>query len=234
MGYRPRNVPPVGKRSARRKLGDTLEGFHIAPRYLLHYDEVLAEAALPGSTEDLDYALRFVDARRGLARVLEDAKAQGALHLRIIHGDPKANNVMMDDATGRAVSMIDLDTVKPGLVHYDIGDCLRSCCNPAGEELDRPDAVRFEPALCRAIFEGYLPLARAFLTETDYEYLYDAARLIAFELGLRFLTDHLEGDIYFKVRRKDHNLARALVQFKLCESIESQETAVRAIIRDMR
>jgi hypothetical protein len=94
--------------------------------------------------------------------------------------------------------------------------------------------VRFDPELCRAILKGYLPLAGTFLNEGDYDFLYDAIRLIAFELGLRFFTDYLEGNVYFKAGYREHNLARAVVQFKLMESIESQEQTLRTIIRDLR
>ena len=179
-------------------------------------------------------ACGFVAERRAWAPVLADARAQGRLRLRPIHGDPKVNNVMLDTATGQAVAMVDLDTVKPGLVHYDIGDCLRSGCNPWGEETGDWETVRFEPELCRAMLAGYLSLARDFLTEHDYAYLYDAIRLLAFELGLRFFTDYLAGNVYFKARHPEHNLVRALVQFKLTESIESQAAAIGAIIRDLR
>jgi hypothetical protein len=141
---------------------------------------------------------------------------------------------MIDDATGQAVSIVDLDTVKPGLVHYDIGDCLRSGCNLLGEETEEWELVEFDPELCRAILQGYLSLAGDFLTANDYEYIYDAIRLIAFELGLRFFTDYLEGNVYFKASHQEHNLARALVQFKLTQSIESQEEAIRLIIRNMK
>ncbi len=213
-------------------LADTLEGFHIAPRYLCHFDEVLAGARAENSPE-LGYALTFVNQRRTVVNVLEAAKAQEKLRLRAIHGDPKVNNIMIDTVTRQAISMVDLDTVKPGLVHYDIGDCLRSCCNPMGEETKRWEMVRFEPDLCRAILQGYLPLARAFLTESDNAYLFDAIHLIAFELGLRFLTDYLEGDVYFKVSHQKHNLVRALVQFKLTESIEAQESVIQDIIQDL-
>jgi Ser/Thr protein kinase RdoA (MazF antagonist) len=215
------------------KLTDTLEGFHITPRYLRYYDRVLEEKGAGRSPEE-KYVLRFVNERRAFANVLEEAKIQGKLCLRPIHGDPKVNNFMIDTATGQAVSMIDLDTVKPGLVHYDIGDCLRSCCNPLGEETEQWEAVQFEPDLCRTILQGYLPVAKAFLSEMDYEYLYDGIRLIALELGLRFFTDYLEGNVYFKVRHPKHNLARALVQFRLAESIESQEKTICAMFRDMR
>ncbi len=215
------------------RLADTLEGFHITPRYLRHYDEVMTKHSASKSPE-VNYCLEFVSKRSAWAHVLENAKAQDRLRLRPIHGDPKVNNIMMDTATGHAISIVDLDTVKPGLVHYDIGDCLRSGCNPLGEETEQWETVHFEPDLCQSILQGYLSMAREFLTENDYDYLYDAIRLIAFELGLRFFTDYLEGNVYFKARRPKHNLARALAQFKLTESIESQATAIRAIIQDMR
>jgi Ser/Thr protein kinase RdoA (MazF antagonist) len=214
------------------RLADTLPGFHLTPGYLAYYDEVLMTHGAPPSPE-VNYALHFISDRRSLAQVLEAAKAQGRLQLRPVHGDPKVNNVMLDTATGQAVAMVDLDTVKPGLVHYDIGDCLRSGCNPLGEETEHWEKVRFDPDLGRAILQGYLPLARDFLTGSDYDYLYHAIRLLAFELGLRFFTDFLAGNVYFKARHREHNLARALVQFKLTESIESQEAALRAIIRDL-
>ena len=130
------------------------------------------------------------------------------------------------------MSIVDLDTVKPGLVHYDIGDSLRSCCNPLGEDPGKPDEVRFEPELCRALLRGYVSMAKGFLTGNDFEFIYDSIRLIAYELGVRFFTDYLEGDVYFKVRDRLQNLRRALVQFRLAESIESQAQALRAIIRE--
>jgi Ser/Thr protein kinase RdoA (MazF antagonist) len=215
------------------RLSDTLEGFHITPRYMQHYDKVLAKYGA-GSSPDVQYCRRFVSERSVLAHVLENARAQGRLLLRVIHGDPKVNNIMMDTSSGQAVSIIDLDTVKPGLAHYDIGDCLRSGCNALGEETEAWEKVRFDTDFCGAILEGYLSTARKFLSGNDFEYLYESIRLIAFELGLRFFTDYLEGNVYFKVRGPEHNLARALVQFKLAESIEAQETAIRAIIREKR
>ncbi len=213
------------------RLADTLEGFHITPRYLLHYDEVLAKKRTSKSPE-VAYGLQFVSERRDWAHVLENARAKGRLRLRPIHGDPKVNNVMIDTGTGQAISIVDLDTVKPGLVHYDIGDCLRSGCNLLGEDTEQWEMVRFDPELCQAILQGYLSLAKDFLTDNDYDYLYDAIRLIAFELGLRYFTDYLEGNVYFKANHQEHNLARALIQFKLTESIESQETTIRLIIQD--
>lgn len=214
-------------------LADTLEGFHVTPLYLRHFDEVLENGRVAISRE-VDRCVRFVNARRARAHVLEDARDSGKLRLMPIHGDPKVNNVLLDSGTGLAVSIIDLDTVKPGLLHYDIGDCLRSGCNPMGEAADRWEDIRFELDLCRAVLQGYFSTARDLLTHCDIDYLFDAIRLIPFELGLRFLTDHLEGNIYFKTSRPDHNLYRALVQFQLTRSIELQEDAIRAIIRELK
>ena len=162
--------------------------------------------------------------------MLEDAKGSGQLQLRPIHGDPKVNNVLIDAASGAAIGLVDLDTVKPGLIHYYIGDCLRSACNPAGEEAADWRAVRFDTGFCAALLEGYAVAARPMLTADDVAFLYDAIRLLAFELGVRFLTDHLAGDVYFKIRQPGQNLQRALVQFALAASIEAQEAEIRAIV----
>ncbi|MGA3085142.1 MAG: aminoglycoside phosphotransferase family protein [Thermodesulfobacteriota bacterium] len=214
-------------------LADTLEGFHITPRYLRHFDEVLANLK-PRKSPEMEYAREFINRRRTLVDVLEKAKAQGKLPLRPIHGDPKVNNVMIDTHTGQAVGLVDLDTVKPGLIHYDIGDCLRSCCNPLGEDAEHREPVHFQLDFCRAVLKGYWSIAGEFLKETEYEYLFDAIHLIAFELGLRYFTDYLEGNIYFKVEQAEQNLNRAMVQFKLTESIESQEEDIQSLIRDLR
>ncbi len=214
------------------RLADPLPGFHHLPRYLRHYDQVIAQG--PGKqSPEADWCHRYVAARRAGAGVLEEAKAAGKLPRRTIHGDPKVNNVLLDAASGPAVALIDLDTVKPGLVHYDLGDCLRSGCNPLGEETGDWQAVHFDSEICRALLRGYLSQARGFLTSGDYDYLFAAIRLLPFELGLRFFTDYLAGNVYFKVRSPEHNLARALVQFRLMESIELQERVIRGIIGEL-
>jgi Ser/Thr protein kinase RdoA (MazF antagonist) len=213
-------------------LADTLEGFHVTPRYLEQFDESFSHNGHKTGAE-VQYGIDFVMARRAWAHVLEDAREHGKLVLRPVHGDPKVNNVMIEETTGRAISLVDLDTVKPGLIHYDIGDCMRSGCNPLGEETENWEAVRFEPEIGQAILTGYLSQARHFLTEADYDYLFDSIRLIAFELGVRFFTDYLAGNVYFKVKHSEHNLVRALVQFKLTESIEAHEADIRNIIQSM-
>jgi len=210
-------------------LADTLENFHVTPAYLKRYDSVSKSCS---SLDDaVDSACAFIEARRDGIDVLEAALQRGDLKQRPIHGDPKINNVMIDDASGHAVGLIDLDTVKPGLVHYDIGDCLRSCCNKAGEETDDLNTVVFDLELCEAILDGYLSVARQFLSDWDLHYLPDCIRLIPLELGLRFLTDHLEGDLYFRTDHHGHNLQRAAVQFRLTESVEQQLPQIKAMVR---
>lgn len=214
-------------------LDDTLEGYHVTPNYLRQYDEAIASHPLEAS-DMTRYCQQFVRDRREWASVLEDAKARGDIHLRPTHGDPKVNNILFDVDTHQAVSLIDLDTVKPGLVHYDIGDCLRSGCNPLGSSTQRYADVKFQAPLCQAILEGYVSSARSFLSDRDYDYIYDSIRLIAFELGLRFLTDFIAGNIYFKTSYPDQNLSRAIVQFKLVESIEHQKADIQTIINKLR
>lgn len=211
-------------------LHDTLPGFHITPHYLRIYDEVVNQKTLVKESPEIRYCHQMIAERRAWAAVLEDAKGRGELPVRIMHGDPKIDNIMICEDTGRAVSIVDLDTVKPGLVQYDIGDCLRSSCNPLGETPTTIEDVRFETDLAQAILAGYFSIAKGFLTRNDYAFIYDSIRLMTFELGLRFFTDYLAGNIYYKVRYPEHNLLRALVQFRLTESIESQETAIHAII----
>jgi hypothetical protein len=220
------------------QLADTLEGFHVTPAYLDRYDTVLdrwLDRAEPREVTEsrLVSALAFVADGRDGADVLEAACRRGELQRRPIHGDPKINNVMIDAGSGQAVGLIDLDTVKPGLVHYDIGDCLRSCCNPVGEEVTDLTTVRFDLDLCRSILEGYLTVASSFLSPADVAYLPACIRLIPFELGLRFLTDHLDGDRYFKVEKRGQNLDRALVQFSLMRSIEDQFEAIESLVQQL-
>ncbi|HPB10866.1 MAG TPA: aminoglycoside phosphotransferase family protein [Kiritimatiellia bacterium] len=213
---------------------DPLPGFHITPGYMAKYDDTLqrvpqAKERLNASMEARRMAM-FIEERRGFAATLQDAMQKGELALRLMHGDPKVNNIMIDDFTGKGTAMIDLDTVSPGLIHYDFGDALRSICNPAGEEEQNLSKVVFDLDLCSAFCKGYMAHARAFLTAADRHYLYDAIRLITFELGLRFFQDYLAGSVYFKIRQPEQNLNRARVQFRLCESIEARERPIRELL----
>jgi len=212
-------------------LHDTLPDFHVTPCYLREYARVVRAPARDDQSPQAHFCREFIAARQEQAGILENARLRGELRLQPIHGDPKLANILFSRKNGRAVSLIDLDTVKPGLVHYDIGDCIRSCCNLAGEESE-PEEVSFALASCAAILQGYLPQVASFFTDFDYRYLFAAIRLLPFELGLRFFTDHLAGDRYFKTRYPGHNLQRARVQFLLCRSIEEQESEITRLIAE--
>ncbi len=213
---------------------DPLPGFHVTSGYVGQYDRTLrskgAQARLNASMEAKRLA-KFIDERREFAVCLENAQACGELSKRMFHGDPKVNNIMIDDFTGKGTAMIDLDTVSPGLVQIDVGDAVRSICNPAGEEETNLRKVTFDDDLFLAFMKGYVKEAGSFMTDADREYLYAAVRLLPFELGLRFFQDYLAGDKYFKVRQPGQNLNRARVQFRLCEAIEAREGKIRNMIK---
>lgn len=215
------------------RLHTTRQRFHDTPWYFERLITVLAASAVDTNDADLRACLEFAAARGDRVAVLEDARRRGELRARVIHGDPKVENVLFDASSGAAVSLIDLDTVQPGLLHYDLGDCLRSACNPAGESPAEAAQARFDLDLCRALLAGYFAETRGLLTDADLYYLPDAIRLIPFELGLRFLADHLQGDTYFKVAWRGHNLHRARTQFQLTASIEAQDDAIRALVAEL-
>lgn len=211
-------------------LRDTLPGFHIAPAYLSQLDATW-DRWTGKMSDDLEHCKAFVEARRGIVPVLEEAKAAGVLPLRIMHGDPKINNFLFHTRSERVISLIDLDTVKPGLIHYDLGDCLRSACNRAGEDPADYHAVHFDLATARAILDGYFSAAGEFLSAPEYAFIVPAIRLIPLELGMRFLADYLAGNPYFRVRDPEHNLRRAQVQFQLVASIDAQAAALEGLVR---
>ena len=213
---------------------DPLPGFHITSGYLKAYDRTLQKPEareLLGASVEAKRLAKFIEERRELALCLEKAEAAGELKKRMFHGDPKVNNIMIDDVTGKGTAMIDLDTVSPGLVHMDFGDALRSICNPAGEEESNLMKVVFDEDLATAFCKGYMREAGSFMTDADREYLYDSIRLLPFELGLRFFQDYLNGNVYFKTKQPEQNLNRARVQFRLCESVEARERSIRAVLR---
>jgi Ser/Thr protein kinase RdoA (MazF antagonist) len=200
------------------RLHDTLPGFHHTPRYLAEFDNAVrqdAQGRLAAAAADV----AFAEARRKLAPLLTDLMESGMVPIRVVHNDPKVNNVMVHGATGKALCMLDLDTVKPGIVHFDFGDCVRSAANPAGEDADLND-VTFDRSRYAALSRGYLDEAHSFLTQAELEQLPVSVKVITFELGIRFLADHLRGDTYFRVTHPGHNLNRARVQFRLLESME--------------
>jgi Ser/Thr protein kinase RdoA (MazF antagonist) len=202
------------------RLHDTLPGFHHTPRYLAELDHAVRQD-VKGRLAAVDVETAFVETRKRLAQLLTDAMASCRVPVRVVHNDPKVNNVMVHAATGRALCMLDLDTVKPGIVHFDFGDCVRSAANPAGEDAPDLEGVAFDRSRYAALTRGYLEEAGSFLTQAEAELLPVSVKVITFELGVRFLADHLRGDTYFRVSRPGHNLHRSRVQFRLLECMEA-------------
>lgn len=213
------------------KLHDTLPGFHHTPGYLAEYDEALKKNR--GRALEAGAEAAFVSRRRALVPLLTDLMSRGELPLRVVHNDPKVNNFMIHKTTREALCMLDLDTVKPGIAHFDFGDCVRSAANRAGEDAEDLGAVTFDLPLFEAVTRGYLRETDAFLAKKEIELLPASVKVLTFELGIRFLADYLRGDTYFKVRYPAHNLHRARVQFKLLESIEAAEERMVSMVRDI-
>lgn len=208
-------------------LRDPLPGFHNLPGYLHDYDRVVRGGRIPGGEESA-LCLATIDRYRPQATTLEDARQAGILVLQPIHGDPKIDNFLFGQQ-GEVLGLLDLDTVAMGLVHHDLGDCLRSCCNQMGETGTGVRSITFDLPLCRALLDGYFSGPNQVLTRKQREYVFAGVLLISFELGLRFFTDHLQGNRYFKVRREDENLLRAVGQFRLANDIAEKEEDIRAM-----
>lgn len=210
-------------------LHDTLPGFHFTPRYLNEFSDALKTGVKKRVARTVAEQA-FVERRRLLAPALTELIASNEIPLRVVHNDPKVNNVMIQVGTGKALCMLDLDTVKPGIVHFDFGDCVRSAANPEGEDATDLDAVKIDLTLFKAVASGYLHEAGIFLTKKEIVTLPLSVKVITFELGLRFLIDYLKGDTYFKINYPGHNLHRARVQFKLLESIEAAQECMASIV----
>ena len=164
----------------------------------------------------------FVMQRVAETSILVDMLERGELPERITHNDTKFNNVMIDDKSGEGICVIDLDTVMPGLSLYDFGDAIRFIANPAAEDEQDLSKVVFNLEIYEYFTRGYLGEAGEFLTPLEFEQLAFSAILMTLECGMRFLTDHLQGDIYFKIHRKDQNLDRCRTQFKMIKDMEEQ------------
>lgn len=201
------------------RLHDTLPGFHHTPRYLGELDEAVRKDPR-GRRAEAQAEVEFAQRKRHLAPLLTDLMESGRVPIRVVHNDPKVNNVLIDRRTGKALCMLDLDTVKPGIVHFDFGDCVRSAANPAGEDARDLDSVVFDRSRYDALRDGYLCEASSFLARQETDLLPASVKVITFELGVRFLADHLNGDVYFRARYPGHNLHRCRVQFRLLESME--------------
>jgi aminoglycoside phosphotransferase (APT) family kinase protein len=176
----------------------------------------------------------FICQREAVTDVLLDGIAAGAIPLRVTHNDTKINNVMIDAESDEAVCVIDLDTVMPGLALYDFGDLVRSATSPAAEDETDLSKVQMQMPMFEALVEGYLDSATAFINDTEIMHLAFAGKLMTLEVGIRFLTDHIEGDVYFKTHHPNHNLDRCRTQLKLVERIEASERAMNTFVRKVR
>lgn len=214
------------------RMHDTRPDFHHTPRHLARMDEALAQADVSRRGGEVQPWLDVIDERRGGADRIERALAAGVITRRVVHGDPKLDNVLFDSERDVAVSLIDLDTVKPGVVHHDIADCLRSCCNRAGEAGTEGD-VGYDLDMCRAGLAGYFEAAGDTARDLRTVDLYEALRLIPFELGIRFLADHLAGDRYFRTDFPGQNLLRAVTQLRLSLDVERQRAAIEDEIESL-
>ncbi len=212
------------------RLNETIPDFHHTPKRL----EALV-AAIEADERNRAASVRkeidFVLARQGLTARLIDAQAQGLLPERITHNDTKLNNVMLDDVTQQGICVIDLDTVMPGLALYDFGDMVRTATSPRPEDELDLSLITMQMPMFEALVDGYLTAAHPFLTPFERENLAFSGKLITLEIGIRFLTDYLRGDVYFKTKREYHNLDRTRTQLRLVECIEAQEEAMNEVAR---
>ena len=165
--------------------------------------------------------------------VILSAMQKGKIPERITHNDTKFNNVMLDTKTGQAMCVVDLDTVMPGCALYDFGDMVRTTTSPTMEDERDLSKVKMQMPLFKKLAEGYLSTAGQFLTKSEKALIAFSGKLITFEIGLRFLTDFLSGDNYFRIHRPGHNLDRCRTQFKLVESIERQEQAMQKHVNSL-
>lgn len=168
---------------------------------------------------------------RERACLLTDLQREGRLPLRVTHNDTKIGNVLFDEKTRRALAVIDLDTVMPGLVGHDFGDAVRSAANRAKEDCKDPDKAGLDPDVFRAFSEGFLEKTASALTETEIDTLALSCFALTAELAARFLTDYLNGDPYFRISYPDHNLVRARCQLALARDMLAEKDEMDAIVR---
>ncbi len=157
---------------------------------------------------------------------------EGKIPLRITHNDTKFNNILLDE-NDKALCVIDLDTVMPGYVHYDFGDAIRTVTNTAAEDEKDLDKVRMDINLFKAYARGYLSETGKTLNDVEKDYLAFAPKLITYTIGVRFLTDFIDGDNYFKIHHEFHNRQRTRAQLKLVMSMEEQYGEMQKIIREL-
>jgi len=212
-------------------LNETIPFFHdIENRLETFWQTVTNDPA--GRVETAKNEINFVKDREEVMKTIKSLGSQGVIPLRITHNDTKFNNILLD-SDDNALCVIDLDTVMPGYVHYDFGDAIRTAANSAAEDETDLGLVYMDIELFEAYAKGYLEEMNSTLNQAEKDWLAFAPRLITFIIGLRFLTDHLDGDNYFRIHHENHNLERARTQFRLVESNEEQYEEMKRIITEL-
>mgnify|MGYP006072067607 CR=1 FL=1 len=210
------------------EVAETIPDFHNTPKRYARLMEVIA-ADPKGRLKNVAVEVSFIKQREELCKHLVELAEQGKLPVRVTHNDTKLNNVMMDSETDEAVCVIDLDTVMPGLSLYDFGDLVRTATSPAEEDEKDLSKVEMRMSMFEALAEGYIDGCDC-LTPLEIENLVIGGKLMTLEVGIRFLTDYLEGDQYFKTEYDDHNLVRSRTQLKLVECIEQKEEEMNKFV----
>lgn len=212
---------------------ETIPNFHHTR---LRFERLMQAAAADshGRLSSVRAELDFIRERENTVGILLDMAASGTIPSRVTHNDTKINNVMIDAQSDEAVCVIDLDTVMPGLSLYDFGDLVRSAVSPAAEDETDLSQVQMRMPVFEALVEGYLGAALGFLNDAEIDHLAHSGKLMTLEVGIRFLTDFLEGDVYFRTKRPGHNLDRCRTQLKLVEHIEAQQAAMESFVRKVR
>lgn len=213
------------------QLYETIPDFHHTPKRFADFVRSVERDAVNRAQAVRD-EIEFVERRADRLGVLVDLLERGELPQRITHNDTKFNNVMIDDATGRGLCLIDLDTVMPGLSLYDFGDAIRYGANPAAEDERDLSLVDLDLDLYARFTRGYLQAAGDLLTPDEIAHLPFAAWLMTLECGLRFLADYLDGDVYFETHRPGHNLDRCRTQFKMVQAMEEKFEQMSRIVEE--
>lgn len=210
-------------------LHETIVDFHNTPVRLENFKKALA-ADICGRAAQVQEEIRFVLDRESDTHVLMDMLAKGELPLRVTHNDTKLNNIMIDNATGRGICVIDLDTVMPGLALNDYGDSIRFGASTAAEDEKDLDKVSCDLSLFEVYTKGFIQGCDGSLTENEIRMLPMGAKMMTLECGIRFLTDYLQGDTYFKTHWEGQNLVRCRTQFKLVKDMEDKWEQMAAIV----
>ncbi len=215
------------------RLYETIPNFHNTPRrFEAFMDAVLCDAH--NRAQQVKPEIDFVLNHESRMSVIVDGMQLGAIPERVTHNDTKLNNVMIDDATGEGICVIDLDTVMPGSVLYDFGDSVRIGACTAAEDEQNLNLVNIDLTMFDRLARGYLEANCDFLTPLEIDLLPFSAMLLSLACGMRFLTDHLNGDVYFRIHRPNHNLDRCRTQFKMVSEIEKNMEQLTAIVNRYR